>query len=94
MDGSVLLPEGQAKRRQAAAGFNQMLLQLRINTAHQIHEMLLAKAIRMGEPQGGEEWRGVERLGADAAKTIAEEAVLHTDAFMAALGFKIDMSGG
>ena len=89
-DPNLLLPKNQAEARQIQQALGNMVMQLRINRSAEIHEMLLVRALRLGEPRDGEQWRGEDIIN---AQQIAQEAVKHADAFIRALGFRVEKKG-
>ena len=87
MNSDMLLPKKEAAEKAIEAKQNMMVTQYRLTVAKDIHQMLLAHEIRLGQSE--EPWKS----GADTppAGPIAQMAADHTDALMRALfpGFRV-----
>ena len=88
MNGDMLLPKKEAVEKQLATQQNMMLTQYRMKRAGDIHQMLLAKSIQLGQSE--EPWKGTDPDAPDA-DLIGQMAAAHTDALMRALfpGFRV-----
>lgn len=82
----INLPPQIAQQQQAQMSLNH----LRITIAKDLHQMFLAKQIQPFRDDSEESWKSRESADGQDASQIAQRAVMHADALMTALGFRVE----